>query len=170
MKRFAALLALFALLFPSVSLAAASTSPTTCLDRNEECSLGELMEINKKALDEGLAQHEHVAVLLEIITHLRRIITTFYATSQVSYCVDLKRDLRPGTTDAKTDGEVSTLQFFLTNARVYPGLITGYYGPTTADAVYEWQRENGIADVTRQTGVGKITRQKIREASCPVLD
>jgi peptidoglycan hydrolase-like protein with peptidoglycan-binding domain len=163
MRPLAALIALLIVL-PSFSFA------STCIERNEECSLGELMEINTNAQKIGLAQHEHIAVLLEIISNLRRIITTFQATKEISHCVDLKHDLRPGTTDAKTDGGVSTLQFFLTSQRVYDGLVTGYYGPSTAHSVYMWQKQNNIEGVTPQTGVGPLTRAKIRSATCAVLE
>jgi hypothetical protein len=164
MKRLFAGFAIGALLAPSFAFA------TTCVDRNEQCSLGELMEINTQAQTLGLSKQEHIAVLLEIITNLRRIITNFSASSQVSGCVDLQHDLRPGASDAKTDGEVSSLQSFLTSARTYSGLVTGYYGPQTARAVYEWQKEQAIPDVTEATGVGKVTRQKIRHTTCASLD
>lgn len=141
----------------------------TCKEKGVECSLGELLELNTKASSLGISTPEHTAILLEIITHLRRIITNFSATSQVSRCVDLKHDLRPEATDAVTNGEVSALQFFLTSQRVYGGLITGYYGPQTARAVYEWQREQSIPDVSEKTGVGKLTRQKIKEATCAIV-
>ncbi len=164
MKRFLAALAASLLLFPSFSFAA------TCIERNDECSLGELMEINKNAQSIGLATHEHIAVLLEIISNLRRIITTFQASKAITHCVDLAHDLRPGATDAQTDGGVSTLQFFLSSQRVYDGLVTGYYGPATAQAVYSWQKQNNIEDVTPATGVGKITRTKIRSATCALVE
>lgn len=163
MKKAAAALLALALCTPSLSLAA------TCKDKGVECSLGELLELNTNASTMGISTPEHIAILLEIITYLRRIITNFTATSQVSGCVDLRHDLRPDTTDAQTDGEVSTLQTFLTSQRVYSGLVTGYYGPQTARAVYEWQREQSIPDVTEKTGVGKQTRQKIREATCALV-
>ncbi len=163
MKRFFAALVASLLLLPSFSLAA------TCIERNEECSLGELMEINTSAREIGLAPHEHIAVLLEIISNLRRIITTFHANKEIIYCVDLKHDLRPGATDAKTDGGVSTLQFFLTSQRVYDGLVTGYYGTATAEAVYAWQQQNSIEGVTLSTGAGPLTRAKIRAATCALV-
>lgn len=164
MKRTAASLTLIALVFPSVSLGA------TCIERNESCSLGELMEINTNAQTIGLTTYEHIAVLLEIITHLRRIITTFEASSQVSGCLELQHDLRPGMNDAKTEGEVSALQHFLSRAGVYDELVTGYYGPVTGRAVYLWQLQNGISGVDESTGVGKITREKVRLATCATLD
>jgi hypothetical protein len=164
MMRLLAFFAVGALLTPSLAFA------STCVDRNEACSLGELMDISAKAQTLGVSQQEHIAILLEIITNLRRIITNFKASSQVSDCVDLAHDLRPGTNDAKTDGEVSELQYFLTRELVYSDLITGFYGPQTARAVYEWQKEQAIPDVTEATGVGKITRQKIRHTTCASLD
>lgn len=128
------------------------------------------MDINARAQTLGLSAQEHIAVLLEIITHLRRIITTFGANSQVSGCVELAHDLRPGTNDAKTDDEVSRLQRFLTSAGVYDDIITGFYGPVTSRAVFLWQQQQGIPDVTESTGVGAVTREKIRLATCAALD
>lgn len=164
MKRSAASVLMLALLAPSMALGA------TCLERNESCSLGELMEINTSAQSLGLSTYEHIAVLLEIITHLRRIITTFGASSQVSGCIELRHDLRPGMSDAKTDGEVSVLQHFLARAGVYDEIVTGYFGPVTGRAVYLWQMQNGISGVDENTGVGKVTREKLRSATCATLD
>lgn len=164
MKPAATSFVIVALLFPSLSLGA------TCIERNESCSLGELMEINTNAQAMGLTTYEHIAVLLEIITHLRRIITTFEATSQVSGCLEIQHDLRQGMNDASTEGEVSALQHFLSRANVYDELVTGFYGPVTGRAVYLWQVQNGISGVDESTGVGRITREKIRQATCATLD
>lgn len=148
-----------------------SSAVSTCLERNSECSLGELIRIDKEADARALTREDHIAVLLDMITQLRRIILNFAATSQLYYCVEFNHDLRPGTTDEKTDGEVSTLQLFLSSANVYPEkLITGYYGPATSRAVHRWQVEQGIKDVDESTGVGTQTRNRIRLATCPALD
>jgi hypothetical protein len=167
MRAFAAayIAVLLLALFP-----AGAAALVTCRDRDSECTLQELIQLDKDAEGLGLSKAEHIAILLEIITHLRRIITSFQASSQVSYCVDLKHNMVIGSTDAKTNGEVSTLQAFLDRAGVYgDASITGVYGLQTAQAVLRWQQQLGIPNVTEKTGVGPFTRQKIKESTCALV-
>lgn len=165
MRRFAAAAFAIALIFPLTSSAA-----PTCKESSTECSLQELLDISKNAESLGLSKAEHTAILLEIITELRRIITSFKASAPISYCVNLQNNMVIGSTDAKTNGEVSTLQSFLDRAGVYGDAnITGIYGKQTAEAVVRWQQQVGIPDVNESTGVGPLTRKKIREATCPLL-
>lgn len=63
-----------------------------------------------------------------------------------------------------TDEEVKKLQEFLSKMPdIYPaGLVTGYFGPLTENAVKKWQELNGIDSVGI---VGPITRSKISEVT-----
>lgn len=79
-------------------------------------------------------------------------------------CIYLTQSLIVGSTDATTNGEVSKLQQFLVVAGVYPeARITGYYGILTAQAVVRWQKAHGMDFVTTASGVGPMTRAKLRE-------
>ncbi|MEY4747046.1 MAG: hypothetical protein RLZZ416_95 [Candidatus Parcubacteria bacterium] len=71
-------------------------------------------------------------------------------------CLDLKNDLWIGKTDSMTNGEVTKLQRFL---GVQP---TGYYGNLTAEAAMKWQKAHGMDFVTLRSGVGLLTRGKMR--------
>lgn len=79
-------------------------------------------------------------------------------------CSGLTRDLYIGKDDASTNGEVSQLQQFLIREGVYPeARVTGYYGTLTAQAVVRWQKAHGMDFVTPTSGVGTMTRSKMRE-------
>ena len=87
------------------------------------------------------------------------------SSSPVSSCLTLVNPLIIGSTDARTNGEVSKLQRFLMSEGVYPeALVTGYYGNLTAQAVVRWQKAHGMDFVTLTSGVGPMTRGKMKEA------
>ena len=84
--------------------------------------------------------------------------------SNTGACLSLNNALIIGSTDATTNGEVSKLQRFLISEGVYPeALVTGYYGNLTAQAVMRWQKAHGMDFVTLKSGVGPMTRAKMRE-------
>lgn len=97
--------------------------------------------------------------------------TTPFSTYSGSYnstssCVVLSRNLSFGSRDAYTGNEVSTLQRFLVSQN-YPGggswMITGYFGNATAQAVRNFQVQNGIP----ATGVADAqTRLAIQQRTC----
>ncbi len=76
-------------------------------------------------------------------------------------CAAITRLLTAEDTDAKTGGDVSRLQTYLaTNPVLYPeGLVTGFYGPATAQAIRRYQTQNNIP-VTGN--VGPQTLEMIR--------
>jgi hypothetical protein len=78
-------------------------------------------------------------------------------------CTNFSHDFMNGATDAKTDGEVSLLQIYLRDAKVYPeALITGYFGPATSRALQNWQQKHGITITTQGIGMfGPKTRAEI---------
>ena len=85
------------------------------------------------------------------------------SVSQSMACVDLTYDLWIRKTDGETGGEVSKLQRFLVGAGVYPeAKITGYYGDLTAQAVVRWQKAHGMDFVTTASGVGPMTRERMK--------
>ncbi|MBI5469930.1 peptidoglycan-binding protein [Candidatus Kaiserbacteria bacterium] len=85
-------------------------------------------------------------------------------TTRAGVCPALTRNLIIGSTDSLHDDEVLQLQLFLTDQGVYRGPATGYYGNLTAAAVMKWQLAHGMDFVTLKSGVGKMTRAKIRES------
>jgi|GEM_PF-3778363 len=166
MKRFAIALVLLTLTAPMSAAAL-----TSCLERNTDCTLIELLKLDKEAETAGMSKDDRIAILLDIITQLRRIITSFQSTAHSSFCMMIKNDLALGSTDAKTNGDVSTLQQFLTNERfLETGYITGFYGPRTTTAAYAWQQSQGIKSATGKGGLSKEGRERIRLATCPALD
>lgn len=99
-------------------------------------------------------------------------------------CLDLKNNLLLGKSDKETDGEVSKLQQFLGKYKsnkiytLYPNNqmgasaedfqpVTGYYGSKTAMNVMEWQKDHGMDFVTTSSGVGTLTRSKMRCGNTP---
>lgn len=80
-------------------------------------------------------------------------------SSSVYYnCPTLSQNLYRGLSDYYTGGQVSALQQFLAS-RGYSQLVTGYFGPMTANNVAAFQREQGVYPVTG--GVGPLTRAAI---------
>lgn len=84
-------------------------------------------------------------------------------TEIVSSCVTLTKNIRYGSHDDTTDGEVSELQAFLAQEDFYKNDISGFDGVGTMLAVKRFQKKEGLP----VTGfVGKMTREKIKEISC----
>jgi len=91
------------------------------------------------------------------------------AQTSPSYCdVQLANNLMIGSTDARTNGEVTKLQQFLRSQGYTDAQITGYYGNVTAGLVMRWQKAHGMDFVTLKSGVGPMTRAKIN-ANCGVF-
>lgn len=78
-------------------------------------------------------------------------------------CLDLKNDLRVGSTDATTNGEVTKLQSFL-----FPQYLkveaTGRLLGLTRAASVSFQKEYGISPAFGY--IGALTRAKIKELTC----
>ncbi len=101
-------------------------------------------------------------------------------------CLDLKNNLLLGKSDKETNGEVSKLQQFIGNYKfnklytlapenqsgaraedLQP--VTGYYGAKTATNVMEWQKDHGMDFVTPSSGIGSMTRDKLKCKNGPVV-
>src|SRR3989344_4660177 len=98
--------------------------------------------------------------------------TSTSVTGDASRCLDLKNALIIGSTDARTNGEVSKLQCFLKANGYFPDAqCTGYYGEKTAVAVVRWQKAHGMDFVTTRSGVGPMTRGKMKcgNTGAPVI-
>lgn len=139
----------------------------SCRDTDKGCTLEQLIQLNTDASGLGLATAERIAIMQEIIAKLTVQITELQkhsSTNTVStQCLDLNNSLILGSTDKTTNGEVSKLQQFLFTAGVYPeAQITGYYGNLTAQAVVRWQKAHGMDFVTATSGVGPMTRAKMK--------
>lgn len=77
--------------------------------------------------------------------------------------VSLSQDLKVGSTDASTNGEVSTLQSFLKSLGYFSESVTGYFGKITESAVKQYQAASAINPVSGIVGV--ITRSTISTTS-----
>jgi hypothetical protein len=75
-----------------------------------------------------------------------------------SACISLSSNLKYRSTDAKTNGDVSTLQDFLQTGGYLSVDPTGYFNLTTKKAVRSFQLANGL---TSDGSVGPITRAKL---------
>ncbi|OGG83493.1 hypothetical protein A3A42_04710 [Candidatus Kaiserbacteria bacterium RIFCSPLOWO2_01_FULL_55_25] len=92
------------------------------------------------------------------------------AQGEPDYChMPFAHNLMIGSTDARTDGEVTRLQQFLQSQGYTEAQVTGYYGHITAGLVMRWQKAHGMGFVTLKSGVGPMTRGKIHEACSPTL-
>lgn len=80
-----------------------------------------------------------------------------------SQCISIQNNLKVGSQDYYTNGEVSELQIFLANFGYLNSAPTGYFGYMTKRAVASYQRDSGIY----ATGyVGQMTRDAIYNDSC----
>ncbi|MEK7551874.1 MAG: peptidoglycan-binding domain-containing protein [Patescibacteria group bacterium] len=79
-------------------------------------------------------------------------------------CLKLTYDMKLGSTDASTKGEVSKLQSFLKSRNYSSAEPTGKFGDLTYVAVVIFQADNGIKPA--EGVVGPQTRAKISEVSC----
>jgi peptidoglycan hydrolase-like protein with peptidoglycan-binding domain len=106
-----------------------------------------------------------IAALLQQVQALQ---TQLQAGSPTQGAIVLNNNLRRGSTDAATNGEVSKLQQFLaTDKTIYPeGLVTGYFGSLTEAAMKRWQAKNGIEAVG---AVGPITREVIKRVTVAAI-
>jgi hypothetical protein len=81
-------------------------------------------------------------------------------------CSTLDVDLRYGSDDSKTSGQVSLLQDFLRTEGLYKNPSTGHLGKGTVFAIRHFQKKNGIP----LTGfVGSLTRSKLNSIHCKSL-
>ncbi len=78
-------------------------------------------------------------------------------------CVVITSALFYGSTDARTGGDVTKLQSFLTSRGYYNGAVIGIFGPVTRAAVIRFQSANGISPIGI---VGPVTRAAIQRISC----
>jgi peptidoglycan hydrolase-like protein with peptidoglycan-binding domain len=81
-------------------------------------------------------------------------------------CAALSYNMRLGSTDTQTDGDVSGLQTFLQDQGYLKSDPTGYFGNATFRAVKKFQARYGIPQVG---SVGSMTRKKIKLLSCEVV-
>jgi peptidoglycan hydrolase-like protein with peptidoglycan-binding domain len=71
-------------------------------------------------------------------------------------CVNITATLAQGSTDATTGGQVKQLQQFLTqHLNLQDNIVTGFFGPKTAQHLKEFQAEQGLDRAGR---VGGLTR------------
>lgn len=138
----------------------------SCRDSINGCTAEQLLELSTASF---IDKSERLIILQELITKLTAQLMTLKQSTAASAgtpatrCLDLSTNLVPGATDTTTDGAVSKLQQFLREQGHYPnGQITGYYGPLTAEAVVRWQKAHGMDFVTTKSGVGQMTREKMR--------
>lgn len=97
--------------------------------------------------------------LLLVIT----LFTSTYAISLPTSCLTITKTIGVGSSDQKTNGQVTLLQQFL-NSKGYL-LVTpnGYYGPATKKAVQQFQKDNNIYP---SGTVSSYTRALIKQITC----
>src|SRR3990167_2612502 len=87
--------------------------------------------------------------------------TDDYGTSSGGYCPDLSITFSRGATDARTNGQVSELQRFLTDYYdINQNIIVGVFGRITHGYVLRFQREQGLPTFGI---VGSMTRAAIAD-------
>jgi len=110
-------------------------------------------------------------ILITII--LGSLFATNLSYSATNQCLRFKYVLDIRSDDETTKGEVSKLQQFLKNQGHYKGDITGYYGKSTAFAVIDFQKRNGIQidkNPWSSAIIGPKTAAKIASLTCPAVN
>lgn len=104
--------------------------------------------------------------LLVQVRQLQALLAQLQAKDTGKSCVNLTHSIGFDETDARTDGDVTRLQRFLTDTGLYTGAVSGHVGPATVRAVQKWQSSHGIVssgdpDSTGYGYVGPKTRGKM---------
>ncbi|MDP3991652.1 MAG: IPT/TIG domain-containing protein [Candidatus Colwellbacteria bacterium] len=115
---------------------------------------------------------QQLSALLQQVQNLQQQLQNTSQLQSGQQSLTLSFNLTRGSTDAKTNGEVSKLQRFLAQDKaIYPeGLITGYLGAFTERAVQRWQVKQGIVSsgsvvTTGYGAVGPKTREALRSSA-----
>lgn len=136
-----------------------------CRDTVAGCTITQLVDLGDTAPttkeDRINAYKAAIAKINVKITELSTVQTGGSVSNKS--CLTLKNNLWIGKTDNETDGEVTLLQRHLINGG-YLQLAnpSGYYGNATAQAVVRMQRALGMDFVTVSSGVGQVTKEKIK--------
>lgn len=142
---------------------AATFAYIDCRETVTGCTAAQLAEISNQT---HLTLQDRIAALQQLVQMLVAQIAQIKAgtTTPTSVCFVPTYNLYIGRTDAETNGEVSKLQAWLYATGYFPDAQgTGYYGEKTAAAVVKWQKAHGMDFVTLKSGVGPMTRSKIKE-------
>ena len=158
----------------ALALPIGTAALVTCRDTDKGCSLEQNLQLIKDANAMGLSRVELIDILQEAVQQLSDQLALLSSGGRTINCVDLQSDLWIGKTDATTGGEVSKLQRFLLNQGYGDSASdfrnpTGYYGDLTAGMVVKWQKAHGMDFVTKTSGVGPMTRAKMKCGSTGAL-
>ncbi len=153
-----------------------------CRDTINGCTIEQLVTLGGSApttKEDRISAYksaiEKINIKIKELTETKSIATSTMNES----CLDLDTNLVLGKSDKETNGEVSRLQRFLgaykSNKmyKLYPDNqigasaedfqpVSGYYGAKTAANVVEWQKDHGMDFVTPASGVGAMTRGKMK--------
>jgi peptidoglycan hydrolase-like protein with peptidoglycan-binding domain len=88
---------------------------------------------------------------------------SFAQLSTISSCENLKHNLKIGSRDKSTDGEVTKLQSFLKKKGLLDSEPTGYFGKSTKAAVIKYQKNKGLFN---SGNVLAMTRGAFNDDSC----
>lgn len=103
-------------------------------------------------------------LMLAILVPAVSFAQTTQTTTSTTTCVSLNNNLRFGSRDSATSGEVTILQNFLRSKNYLSVASTGYFGPLTLKGVKDFQRDNSITPIAGF--VGPMTRAKIKSLTC----
>ncbi len=87
-------------------------------------------------------------------------------------CTPFVRDLKQGSSDAATSGEVSKLQTFLKAQGLFPAgtPVTGYLGPVTIEAVKKFQLQEKLPVRLEVAANASVQTDEVRTLEAPVVD
>ncbi len=121
-----------------------------------------LIVLNNKYMNKHIKRILVLATLIPSFAFAQTAVTTDSAGSSID-CAAITHNLKLGSRDSSTGGDVTTLQIYLSQANYLDSDPTGYFGRATRKAVQDFQTANGISPLGN---VGLYTRAKIKEVSC----
>lgn len=121
-----------------------------------------VIRINNFTMKKYIQKILVLSLLLPAFTFAQSSTVTDTVADQID-CASISHNLKLGSKDSNTGGDVTTLQIFLSQANYLDSDPTGYFGRATRKAVQDFQTANGIAPAGN---VGPLTRAKIKEVSC----
>ena len=103
------------------------------------------------------------SVSIRVMPVKKPIEDTLIQQNESHGCIDIKNDIRFGSTDKETNNEVSLLQSFLKSNKVYNHKASRIVGKRTLYAIKSFQKKESL----ESTGfVGPSTRARIKKITC----
>lgn len=112
---------------------------------------------------ENLSGIASSSLLIYVVHTDNSTIIDILNTKKNTQCLDIKNNIRYGSSDKDTENEVSLVQDFLSKRGLYKNKHSGFAGKGTVHAIQLFQKKEGL----ELTGFfGSLTRARLKQISC----